>query len=102
MVKGKLKNGFDFKTDERVLGDWRFVKLIADTEKGDMATKVVSTAKLVEMVLGEEGENNLVEYIANKNDGFVPQEEMYTAVIEIIETMKEKIEKSKKSLPSPE
>ena len=102
MLKGKIKNGFSFKANEKVLNDWRFVKLIAKTESGNMTEKFIAVTKIVEMLLGDEEEERLTEYIASKNDGFVPQDEMYHAVIDIINVMKEKIEKSKKSSPSPE
>lgn len=101
MTNIKLKNGFKCKVDERILSDWRFVKLIADVEKGDQAKKLVATANLVEMLLGKD-EEKLVALISKKNDGFVPQEEVYHSVIEIIEAMKEEIEASKKSFTSPE
>ena len=102
MLKGKTKDGFSFRADERILNDWRFVKLISKTKSNDLEERFIAATGLVDMLLGEKEEERLVDYIAKKNDGFVPQDAIYNAVIDIIDSMKEQLEKSKKSSPSPE
>lgn len=102
MVKGKTKSGFSFKADERVLKDWRFVDAISETESSNPLIQFKAAKQIVRLLLGDEGYQNMIQFIEKNNDGFVPQETVASEVAEIITIMKEKIEESKKSSPSPE
>ena len=102
MIKGKLKNGFSFKADERALSDWRFVRAIADTKSPDDVTRVRAVTQIVRMVLGEDGEEALIKHIEKDNDGYCPATDMEQSAIEIIQIMGDKVAEAKKSTPSQE
>lgn len=102
MITGKTSTGYEFRVDERTINDWRFVKAIAKAESNVPSDKIVGLNALCEMLLGEEGEEQLMKQLASENDGFVPQEQVYGAVVEIINIVKEQNEKTKNSSSSPE
>lgn len=88
MITGKTKNGFKFSYDERILKDWRFVKAIAETQNDDEIKKLQGATALAELLLGETGTARLAEFIASKNDGFVPIDAMMLEITAILESSK--------------
>lgn len=79
MVKGKLKNGFNFKIDEKTLDDWELIEEIAGLEED--ATKIVKVAK---MVLGNEQLEKLKESYRD-DKGKISFSAMKDAIEEIFE-----------------
>ena len=102
MIKGKTNNGFEFKADERILKDWRFVDAISETESSNPMVQFRAAKQVVKLLLHEEGYDSLISFIEKNNEGYVPQDEVATMAKEIINALREKIEESKKSSPSPE
>lgn len=74
----------DFKAtiDERILNDWRYMDYLTRSEDMSFtaAERFRALNKAVEMLLGMEGKEEMLEKIADKNDGHVS----YGSVLEII------------------
>jgi hypothetical protein len=87
-MQGITKSGFEYNIDERILTDWRFTTAAVKAESGSTVEKVVAAQKMIEMMLGEEQLNQLVEHIASQNDGFVPTDAIMNVAKEIIEDNK--------------
>ena len=88
MIEGKTKNGFKFKIDERVLDDWRLLTYIAMSESKDASEQIQGAHKLVSLLLGDQ-EQKLMDFIAKKNDGFVPSPVISGMIAEILTSAKE-------------
>lgn len=83
MIKGKTKSGFKFEFDERIKNDWRLMDAIGRATSTDMMTQIAATSDLVDLLLGSDKEK-LMEHIMQRNDGFIPSEELEKELFEII------------------
>lgn len=88
MIEGKTKNGFKYKIDERVLDDWRLLKYIAQSESTDPSEQVQGAASLVTLLLGDQ-EPAMMDFIAKKNNGFVPALSVTEMMTEILTSAKD-------------
>lgn len=88
-MQGKTKSGFAYKCDDRVLTDWRFTMAVSKTQSGDGFEKLEGAQKMIQMLLGEDGYEKLMEHIASKNDGYVPAENVMSEVADILNAYKE-------------
>lgn len=88
MIEGKTKNGFKYKIDERLLDDWRLIRYIAASESTDPSEQLKGASNLVTLLLGDQ-EPALMEFIAKKNDGFVPAMLVTDMITEILTSVKE-------------
>lgn len=88
MIEGKTKNGFKFKIDERVLDDWRLLTFIAMSESDNASEQIQGAYKLVSLLLGDQ-EKEFMDFIASKNDGFIPSVVVSDTLAEIIKSAKE-------------
>ncbi|MCQ2211306.1 MAG: hypothetical protein MJZ34_13560 [Paludibacteraceae bacterium] len=71
MIKGETKSGFKFEIDERVLKDWRVIRLVAKIEKNENPMDTVEYIENVgNKILTEKGFNKLLKHIEKQNDGF--------------------------------
>ena len=87
-MQGITKSGFEYNIDERILTDWRFTSEAAKTESGSKVEKLLAAQRMIELMLGKEQLNKLMEHIASQNDGFVPSEVVMNTAKEIIEEKK--------------
>lgn len=87
-MTGKTKSGFRFSVDERILDDWRLLSAIALTETQDASDQIRGAHELVSLLLGEK-EKDLLDFIAKRNDGFVPSSQVTKIISEIITEVKE-------------
>ena len=87
-MQGITKSGFEYNIDERILTDWRFTTAAAKAGSGSDVEVLSAAQKMVEMMLGEEQLNKLVDHIASQNDGFVPTDALMNTAKEIIEANK--------------
>lgn len=87
-MKGKTKSGFEFNIDERMLEDWRVVDAIGLSESDDPSEQIKGARTLVDLILGKE-KQKLIDFIAKKNNGYVPATAMTAAIAEIITESKE-------------
>ncbi len=86
MIEGVTSTGFRYVYDERRLDDMRIVDLIADidTPSASAYVKARGASQLITMLLGPELKAALYEHIGQSNEGRVPQEELETALSEIM------------------
>ena len=84
-MKGKTKSGFKFEFDERILNDWRFLKAVAKADDSSNPSGMLAgTVELVSMIFGD-NEQALMDHIASKNDGYVPQDAIKDELLDIVE-----------------
>ena len=83
MISGKTKTGFEFNVDSRVKNDWRVLRSIADIQSKDKSTQAKAVVQLIQLIIGER-EEELLQHIAENNDGFVPAEVVYAEISDIL------------------
>ena len=88
MIEGKTKAGFKFSIDERILGDWRLLSAIALSDSKDQSEQIKGTHELVTLILGDR-ERDLMDFIAKRNDGYVPADKVAETITEILTSVKE-------------
>ena len=101
MITGKISSGFEFKVDETVMDDWEFVKAIGLSESKKIGERVYGMTKIIEMLLGSKGEEDLMNHIRSKNNGKCTQTDMSEAILEMFDVIKGEKE-AKNSEASPE
>ena len=87
-MEGKTKSGFKFSLDERIIDDWRLLSAIALSESKDPSDQIRGSHELVTLLLGEK-EKDLLDFIAKRNDGFVPSSQVSKIISEIITEVRE-------------
>lgn len=87
-MEGKTKSGFKFSLDERIIDDWRLLSAIALSESKDPSDQIRGAHELVSLLLGEK-EKDLLDFIAKRNDGFVPSSQVSKIISEIITEVRE-------------
>ena len=88
MLEGKTKSGFKYAIDERVMDDWRLLKYVALSESKDPSEQVQGASNLVGLLLGDK-EEDLMKFIAKKNDGFIPAMAVTDIITEILTSVKD-------------
>lgn len=88
MIEGKTKSGFKFKIDSRVLDDWSLVEAIALSDSKDASEQICGLKRLYDIIIGPQNDA-LKKHIADRNDGFVPSEQVSEMLVEIITTARE-------------
>ena len=101
MITGKLSSGFNFEIDETVADEWEFARAIGLTESKKPGEKVYGMTQVISMLLGSTGEENLIQFIKEKNNGKCTSEHMYEAIVELLKAIKDENE-LKNSESSPE
>lgn len=99
MIKVKTSSGYVAKIDPEVLDDWDFMSAIAEADSKDSGKALRAQIYICKAMLGEEGEERLVEHLKKKNGGKKAKAtDVMNEVIEIFSLIKE----SKNSETSPE
>lgn len=83
------KSGFEYRVDPRILTDWRFTMAVVKTQNGDDMEKLAGVELVAKLLIGEEQYGQLIKHISDRNDGFVPAEEIIAEMTEIMENAKE-------------
>lgn len=83
-MKGKLKNGFKWDVDVKVLNDMELIDAVAEAESENPAKISVVIKKL----LGEKQRKALYDHIRDE-DGIVPADVLADCVVEIITALGE-------------
>lgn len=96
MTKVKTKSGFSCEVDETRLKDWRIVKAIAQCDSKDETKKLQGMTFMVPFLLGEDGEEALMDFIA-KEEGYPSTEKVVGLFQEILLAVGEKTKKSQSS-----
>lgn len=97
MITGKLSNGFEVKIDKSKIKTYRFTKLIGKSASPDAEEKMYATSCILEYLIGEKGEEALIEYTAKKLGHEPTAKEISDLTVEIINMMKDEDEEIKKS-----
>ena len=85
MIKGILKNGFEYEIDTESLNDMEFVEVLAEAEKNPLAFP-----KVCKMMLGEEQKKRLYDHLRDEK-GKVPIQDVEAALTEIMCAAGEKV-----------
>lgn len=94
MLKVKTKSGFVIDVNENKAKDWRFTRALAKWQHDE--TAFIGLADCLPFLLGEDGENALMEHVKEK-DGSIPAEKMISEFKEILEKLGEEVKKSTSS-----
>lgn len=89
MLKGKLKNGFEFEVNERIKHDYFFVEKFAEFMKSNESDGFPIFKDLMIMLLGEEQMVKFVESFREK-DGIVPVDTLSKGFRELLDLIDEK------------
>ena len=54
MIKGQTQSGFDYAINEKALGDWRFLKAMADLDSGDDSRALGAMPIVVSLLMGKD------------------------------------------------
>lgn len=87
LIHGTTKSGFEYWVDKRVMNDWRFVALVGKITTGSDIDKIVAVEQALRLLFGDAYET-LLNFIAEKNEGFVPSEKVVEEFVEIINSIK--------------
>lgn len=102
MITGTLSNGFQLEIDETKVKTYKFAKLVGMGVSKNVNERLYATASILTYLLGEEGEEALLEYIEKQTGKEPTEQEVASLTIEIINLMKTEDEEIKKSSPSVE
>ena len=102
MITGELSNGYKVEVNEEKLKTYKFAKMIGKSVSTDVKERLYANSMILEFLLGEKGEEYLLEYV-EKTTGHEPTEkEMSDLTVEIMNLMKQENEEIKKSTSSEE
>lgn len=87
IINGTTKSGFEFSIDKRVLNDWRFITLCGKMSKGTDFERIEAVEQALRMLFAS-NYDALIEFIASKNDGFVPSDKLVEEFNEIVMSVK--------------
>lgn len=87
MITGKTASGFEYAVNEKALGDWRFLKAMADLDSGDESKLLRAMPVVVSLVLGKD-EDKFMEHITDE-DGYQPTEAIFAELKDIFDAVKE-------------
>lgn len=93
----KTKSGFECEINERRAKDWKFTRALAKCDSGDESQALVGITFIVSYLLGEDGENALMEHLVD-DEGIVETDAILTEIKEIMALVGAEIKKSQSSL----
>lgn len=93
MVSGTTKSGFNYTVNEEIRTDWRFVRALADADSKDASRQLSGATRMVELLLGSDGEIELENHVAKEN-GIVPTELIINEVKDILNGIGEELKNS--------
>lgn len=88
-MEGRTKSGFEYRIDEKILSDWRFLVAASKAQSKDSAEQLAGAVDMVQLILGKEGYESLMKHLSERNNGSVPVEAVLSEVAEIINAHKE-------------
>lgn len=97
MIKGKLSNGFEIEVDEKRAKTHRFAKLMGKSVSNDPKARLAANANLLSYLIGDEGEEALMDYVESQTGEEATEQEMAELTVEIIKLMTSEDEEIKKS-----
>lgn len=97
MITGTLSNGFKIETDPEKLKTYRFVKLLGKASSKNDNERLYANSCILEYLIGEDKEEELIEYVEKANGHEATEKEMIALTLEIINLMKDEDEEIKNS-----
>jgi len=91
MITGKTSTGFEFKANDGIKNDFRFVETLAALKSENASDKLRGQVELVNLLLGKDGKTALFAHV-RLADGTVPTDRVLEEVNEIILAMREEPE----------
>lgn len=82
MLKGKTKSGFEYEVADAAMNNYELVEVLAEVD-----TNALLLPKLVNMLLGGEQKNRLLEHLRTE-DGNVPIDAISAEIMEIFQSGK--------------
>lgn len=95
MITDKTSSGFEFTVSEKLGNNYEFVKAFKAAASKNPEERLYGTVDLVKIVLGDEGEEALCDYV-REEDGSVPTDRILDEIGEIIRIIGEKNAEAKK------
>lgn len=92
MIKGKTSTGFEFEVNEKIVTDWRFMKIMAATLSKEDGRRIDGYTSLVNLMLGAEGEERLCAHCTD-DDGMIPMERISDEIVDIMNVINENSKK---------
>ena len=92
-----LSNGFKVEVDKDVVKTYRFSKIIAACSSKDNGVKLNATFQVLPTLIGDDVEEELLEFLKKQNGKEPTVEEVSEIITEIFEKMKDGDEEVKKS-----
>ena len=99
-IKGKTQSGFAYEIEDSITKSWDFTNALKKmkSKKTTDDDKFVATLDMVDIILGEDGEDALIEHLKKT----LPPEELaggvsVTAVLNEVKDILEKIGKTQKN-----
>ena len=87
-MKGTTSSGFEYEINEAIVKDWRFAKAIALADREDETDKLSGYTKMVQLLLGKEGEQKLEKHVMTE-DGMIPLKSINREVLEMMRTLRQ-------------
>lgn len=87
-MKGTTSSGFEYEINEAIVKDWRFTKAIALADSEDETAKLRGYTKLVQLLLGRDGEKKLEKHVMTE-DGMIPLESINREVLEMMHALRQ-------------
>lgn len=95
-MKIKTKSGFVCDVDPERAKDWRFCKALAQCDSEDESTMIKGITFVVPFLLGDEGEQKLIEHLSNEKK-IAPVDKVISEFKNILEKMGEETKKLQSS-----
>lgn len=98
MIKGVTSSGFKYEVDERLVSDWRIVKLLsriskmsdeADEDDPDAIIAIIDLMDQMEEIMFKDKGKKFEKHILKHNDGLVAPRAAMAELFEIFKAAKE-------------
>jgi hypothetical protein len=85
-MQGTTKSGYQFEIDDRILSDWRFTLALTKCQsKKNPLDGLEGIQEMAQLLFGDKYAE-FMEFIASKNDGYVPAEVVMSEIQDIFES----------------
>lgn len=102
MITGTLSNGFEVEVNEKLVKTYRFARFVGKAASKDNNERLYANASLLAYLIGEDKEEELLDYVAEQTGEEPTEKEITNLTIEIINLMKQEDAEIKKSSSSVE
>lgn len=93
-MKVVTKSGFACEVNEEKIQDWRFIKALALCDSDDESEALQGVTRAVPFLFGKKGEEELIDFVAKKNNGIAKTAEIISMLKEVLPLLSDEIKKS--------